>query len=266
MEAALIEAIERDAWADMYAAAPDEVRAALRIEERVIDDGALLIVGAVDNLQFNRLAGLGFVRPPSSTALDEAIAGFDAAGLRDWIIQVPEFSIGLGELCEARGLTPHPRTWAKFHRDATPVPAPPTSLSIEEVAADRGAAFGAVAAAGFGLPPIIGQWLAALPGRAGWRCFVGFDGPTPVAAGALFVNGRAAWLGIAATLPAYRGRGGQPAILAARIEAARLAGAEALTTETGIPHDNEPAPSFNNIQRAGFKIAYRRPNYRRAPR
>jgi GNAT superfamily N-acetyltransferase len=69
--------------------------------------------------------------------------------------------------------------------------------------------------------------------------------------------------GLGATLAEHRGQGAQTALLAARIEAAREAGAGVLTTETGIPAPGEAGPSFHNIQRAGFAIAYRRANMQR---
>ena len=49
-----IEAIERDAWLDIHAAAPPPIRAAFGIVSRRTDDGALLICRAIDHLQFNR--------------------------------------------------------------------------------------------------------------------------------------------------------------------------------------------------------------------
>jgi hypothetical protein len=39
---AQIEAVERDAWLDIYAAAPSPIRSALGIVQRRVDDGALL--------------------------------------------------------------------------------------------------------------------------------------------------------------------------------------------------------------------------------
>jgi GNAT superfamily N-acetyltransferase len=114
------------------------------------------------------------------------------------------------------------------------------------------------------MPPVVGDWLAALPGRPRWLCFVGFDGDAPAAAGALFIDGACAWLGIGATVGSHRKRGAQSALLAARINVAIASGCTLLTTETGIPDGGEPAPSYANIQRAGFAVAYPRPNLRRA--
>ena len=100
--------------------------------------------------------------------------------------------------------------------------------------------------------------LSALVGAAGWRCFVAWDGDEPAGGGALYVDGEVAWLGIGATRPAYRGRGSQSAILAARIETARALGVKQLATETG----EQVGPSYRNIMRAGFAEAYLRPNWR----
>ena len=258
-----IEFVERDAWVDVYRAAPEAVRSALGFGCEQIDDGALLVCKAIDHIQFNRFTGLGHASPPHPGALDAAIAGFDQAGVRNWIVHCPEGFSDLSRLCEVRGLVPHNRTWAKFSRGADLIDAQ-TSLEVREIGAEDAAAFGSAAAAGFGLPPIAVDWLVAIVGRPGWRCFSAFDGRDAVASGALYCSGKAAWFGIGATLPSHRRRGAQSALLAARIRAAAAAGCTLLTTETGIPHPGEAGPSFKNIQAAGFRIAYRRPNYCRA--
>ena len=92
-----IEAIERDAWIDMYRAAPEAARVALGFEARAIGDGALLVCRMLDNLQFNRLTGLGAARPAHAGDLDEAIA--IAKGM---VVLLPE---GLG--LEVRPVVEH---------------------------------------------------------------------------------------------------------------------------------------------------------------
>lgn len=103
--------------------------------------------------------------------------------------------------------------------------------------------------------------LEHLPGRPGWGCYLAYAGALPVAAGAVFVSGDHAWLGQATTLAEHRRRGGQSALMAARIGEARAAGATIIVTETGEPVDGRPANSYRNILRAGFVPAYVRPNY-----
>ena len=146
--------------------------------------------------------------------------------------------------------------WQKFERDAAPAPEAATDLAVAETIDADG--FGRVAAEGSGLPPETAPLLARVVGAPGWHCFLASAAGEPAAAGALYVDGTSAWLGIAATRAAFRRRGAQSALLAARIEAARAAGAKLLTTETGT---GDPGPSYRNIERAGFRAAYVRPNW-----
>ena len=111
------------------------------------------------------------------------------------------------------------------------------------------------------MPTFFVDWLRRLPGREGWQCFAAFDGDAPAAAGALYVTGEVGWIGIGATIPAQRGKGGQSALLAARIQAAADAGCEVVVTETGAPADGQPNGSYRNIVRAGFEPQYVRANY-----
>jgi hypothetical protein len=65
-----------------------------------------------------------------------------------------------------------------------------------------------------------------------------------------------------ATLTQYRNRGGQSALLAARIEDAIAAGCRYLVTETWEEHPPESInPSYHNMLRMGFELAYARANY-----
>ena len=148
-------------------------------------------------------------------------------------------------------------TWVKLARDAEP-PAPvSTTLRVERTT--DGAVFGALAAEGFGVPPEAFGRFAALE-RPGFAGFIAWAGDEPAAGGAVLVDGDRAWFGVASTRPAFRGRGAQQAVIAARIEHARNAGALTLSVETGAPGD-EPGPSYRNLVRAGFADAYLRQNW-----
>jgi ribosomal protein S18 acetylase RimI-like enzyme len=73
------------------------------------------------------------------------------------------------------------------------------------------------------------------------------------------------WLSFAATLPEFRRRGAQNALLAARIRAAAELGCSLVVGETGALEDGRPSNSYRNIVRAGFEPVYDRPNYRSPP-
>jgi GNAT superfamily N-acetyltransferase len=137
----------------------------------------------------------------------------------------------------------------------------PTDYRIAVAETGDAKAFAEVATIGFGMPPQWRPWLAASVGRAGWRHYLAWKDSKPVACAALFVRGDAGWLGVATTVPAARGRGAQGALLARRIEDGLALGCRWFVTETGEETPERPNPSFRNMIRAGFKVAYHRQNY-----
>ncbi len=184
----------------------------------------------------------------------DALAPF-YSGRSFWVSLDP--AAGLDEALRERGFV-EDYVWQKFARGLESVDAT-TDLRISD--ARSPADFGTVFTDGYGLPPALAEFAAAVVGRAGWHCFVAYDGRAAVGAGALFESGDAGWLGAAATLPSHRGRGAQSAILAARVERARERGLQALITETGVPRDGRPGASYRNIVKSGFEPTYVRPNY-----
>ncbi len=156
----------------------------------------------------------------------------------------------LDAVLEARGHT-RGYGWMKFGRDLAPLVAD-TTLRVSEVGEEAGAVFGEIVATAFGLPAWTADWIARLPGRPNWICFLSYADRTPAGAGALFVAGDVGWLGLGATLTAFRGRGGQAALIAARIDAARARGCTALATETGVRVEGRAAGSYRNLLRTGF--------------
>jgi GNAT superfamily N-acetyltransferase len=204
---------------------------------------------------FNRVLGLGIEQTATDEQLDEALEFLD--GVRACVAVVPEAE-GLVERLVTRGLA-RDRGWTKFTRPTGNPPTVRTELRVERD--ESGEAFAEAAQRGFEVPELFRPWLARLGGRDGWQCFVGYDGEAAAAAGALFVAGKVGWTGIGATVPEHRGKGGQSALLAARIRAAAEAGCEVVVTETGEPVDGLPNGSYRNIVRAGFEPVYVRANY-----
>jgi hypothetical protein len=259
----LHERIEAEAYRDLIDAASGELRAELGLEHHAIEDGTLFVCRAVDHIMFDRVVGLGMRADPSPEALDRIIAAFEKNQIKNWVIQLAPGADALAKLCDARGFVKHPRTWAIFSRGAEPAQKIETEVTVRELApADRDA-FANVIAKSYHVPLAAAHWAAAAIGRNKWRYFGGFSGNELIACGVLYLDHGAGWFGFGATLEGHRGKKAQQAVLAARIETARREGATILFTETGIPHEGEAGPSFKNIQRAGFKIAYERPNLKR---
>lgn len=213
-------------------------------------DGGVCLSAPVTVTELNRVTNV-------SDDLDlDAVA--DVYRGKEHLVSVPPWVDALAPRLEARGYEPG-YAWMKFDRAPDPAQPVDTSLRIEET--DDGTLFGATASEGFGAPPEAAPGFD-VAGRPGWHCFIAWDGDEPAGAASLFVQGELAWFGGASTRPAFRGRGAQSALLAARVERARAVGARRLTTETGERVEGRPDQSYRNILRAGFRESYLRPNWR----
>ncbi len=136
------------------------------------------------------------------------------------------------------------------------------SLELVRVGSENADAFGRIVATGYDLPDAAAAWVAVAH-RHGWDCWLALDGEVPAAAAALYVSERVGYLSFAATLPEHRGKGGQSALLAARIRHARESGCDVLVTETGERREELPSNSYRNILRAGFEEVAVTANWRR---
>lgn len=256
----LHEQIEADAYRDLIAAASIDAREKLGLSCHAVEDGTVFVCRAVDHIMFNRVINLGVTRDVTVSALEQAISVFGDSKIKNWVVQLAPGADALKKHCDARGLTQHPRTWAIFSRNNEPGAKIETDISVREISDSEKEAFADVVVKSFGVPPLAGLWAASAIGRPRWRYFGGFAGKEMIACGSVYIDGRASWFGFGATLADYRGKKAQQALLSARIDASRDGGAEILFTETGVPHEGEAGPSFKNIQRAGFRVAYERPN------
>jgi GNAT superfamily N-acetyltransferase len=188
----------------------------------------------------------------------------DAAAIQRWfdrrahVVCAPPGYLGLEESLQALGYT-RGYAWMKFERNDAPAVAAETDLRVEETLDAE--AFAVASAGGYGFTLELARALSAMVGAPGWRCFVAFADDEPAACGALYADGPYGWLGIATTLPDYRGRGGQSALLAARIEAGRADGVRRFAAETGVRVEGHPDQSYRNLLRAGFHEAYVRANW-----
>jgi hypothetical protein len=250
----------------MLRVCPPSLAESIGLETAEINHTLFLMARGVPQFQFNWLNGAG-LNGDDGRSIPEAVRRYRAADQRKFIIQVPPGPNAARCVRHARdtGLVEHALAWAKFCRPTANAPGVNTQLAIREVDASEREVFAATAVTGFGMPAPMASWLTQLVGRPNWHVYMSFDGKEPAGAAALCVEGDMAWLGIGATKPAMRKRGSQSALLARRIADAAKFGAIYVTTETGVPQPGHPAPSYANILKAGFEVAYLRPNWTEAP-
>lgn len=256
--AELVEFGEADAYENLFRHAPPDLGLS------VIRSGgaALLIASSLPIILFNRVIGLGLREPTTEAAVDEILMRYRVAGSSAFAVQLSPSAApsDLPARLRARGL-PLRDNWAKVYRAARPDVIVQTDLRVERIDRARAVAFAEISCTAFGMPAVMQPWLTAGVGQPGWAHYLAFDGETPVAGGALFVKGDVGWLGIASTLPAHRRRGAQGALMARRIHDAAELGCRWVVTETGEDTPEQPNPSYHNMLRSGFVLAYQRPNY-----
>lgn len=249
------------AYRDLWRAAPPDVAVRHGIALHEVAGAVCLGCASMSGAPiFNHAFGVGLRAPTGDAELDEIQGFYDELGAA-YSVAVDPAATGLAGLLERRGFC-ETRPWMTFRRRPGGAEAP-GGLRIVEAGAARAEAFGAIVAAAFEMPPDFAGWMAALADRPGWTALLALDGDEPLGAAALFVNGRAAWLGMGATLPEHRGRGAQGALFAERIRRAAELGLEAVLTETGAPVGEEgPGPSYRNMLRYGFAEVALRHNLR----
>ncbi|MGZ8694855.1 MAG: hypothetical protein ACXWYS_05390 [Gaiellaceae bacterium] len=226
-----------------------------------IAGAAALAMPSVPSPMLNRVSGLGLAEPASEAALEE-IDEFFAEHRVPYAIAVAPGAqpVELTGLLAERGFTSG-YAWTKFSRGLEDPPHGMTDLDVRLIGREAGADFALVVREAYDMPPEAEEGLAETPSAGGFSCFVAYAGAEPAAAGVLVAVAETGWFGFGATRPAFRRRGGQGAVMAARIRHARELGLAELVTETGERVPGRSSNSYRNILRAGFRPAYVRPNF-----
>jgi hypothetical protein len=260
--AELVEFTEAEAWANYYHSAPSSFTQEYGVMAKRSETTWMTMLAKLDWAFFNRISCLGVRQEATEAALDEAVDIFKAAGCKNFMAQVSPLAkpAQLYTWLEQRGFK-RGSNWAKVYRGNEPATRVKTDLRVAEVGGEFADKFAEIALSAFKMPPELGLLVSCLFGKAGWHLYLAFDGTQPVSAGAMYVTGETAWLGFGSTLATQRKRGGQGAIFNRRIEDGIKLGCKWFVTETGEDTPENPNPSYHNMIRHGFKLAYLRPNY-----
>jgi GNAT superfamily N-acetyltransferase len=257
-----LELSEMAAWRDFYNAGSAQSASECGLIAADVGGAVATAAGRADVLVLNRVIGIGLKEPATSEQLEELVKLYAQAGAPRFFLQMsPAASPAeFKRLLLDSGFS-HYNNWVKLYRDTSPPPQVATDLTVRQIGGADAESFGRIVAEYFDWPDATRRWVAEAVGRPGWRHYLAFDGATPVATGALFASGGEAWVDFAATLPDYRGRGAQAALMAQRIRVAREMGCRLLVVETAEDTPQKGAPSFRNMLRFGFQVAYVRPNF-----
>lgn len=236
------ERIEAKAWLDLVAAAPPALTEGAGLRAGSDDAGSWVRCAAMPVGLLNRRFAV-----PAGVPLEHLETAVEGA---QWL-QLPEDRSATIEALRARGFVDAPmRSWTKVGRRTDD--ARPADERVGDVAPAEALAWAEVICTAHEMPRTVAPWTAALVGRPRWHCHAVRDGGEIVAGAVTFIDDGVAWLGLGGTLPAYRRRGAQTALLHARVVFAARRGIGFAVTETGTPQDGHHNPSLANMFRTGF--------------
>lgn len=257
-----LEAVEGECVTSMGMAASPASVSSLGIEVRRWGRAVGIQTRRADVLALNRVLGVGWPEPASPDQLGEMLAWFETAGVSRCFFQVPPVAPqeGLREWLSRQGFA-HYNNWVKLTRKLADIPRA-NGPEVKQLDARHSLEFGRMVAAEFGWPRATAGWLGETFGAPGWRHYGAFNaGGALLGVAVLQVIDRDAYFGFAATSSEHRGQGVQTTLLVHRLREAREAGCERVVVESAEEGPGRPAPSFRNLRRLGFEVAYLRANY-----
>ncbi|MBT3557325.1 MAG: GNAT family N-acetyltransferase [Rhodospirillales bacterium] len=258
------EEIERAALEALHDVASTDIQRRLGISCQTAGSAFVSVASALpaSAIVLNRTLGIGLRAPDTEDSLREIVETYRDASVERYFLQLhPDAqpsSIGQWLLDHGHEKA---RGWQKFSRGRDSVAGPKTDLSIREIGAEHGPEHAAILCDAFDLGEDAQPWMSLMPTCDHWHVFMTFDGSDPAGTGAVYIDGKTAWMDFAATSPRFRRRGSQSSLLRHRVQFALDHGCEQMFVCTGEAVPGDPQHSYSNIQKAGFKEDYVRANY-----
>ena len=258
MPFARFEDAEADAWLEIQTSVSAEFRDRFDVGVERVAGVVVITAPRTDMMALNRAWLPG--RHPEATreTLDAIMEHARSRGVKRLIVHCPSWASPAGfPLLQAHPVGP----MVKLFRRADVVPEHESTLRIVRAKPAERQLFGTIAALGNEGPPFMADGFNSTVGQPGWIHYIAFDEDIPVAAAAVRLRAGVAWACFAGTIPEYRGRGAQRALLAQRIRDAASAGCEWVTCEALPDPPNGRSYSLANMLAMGFSRAYERPSF-----
>ncbi|MET8157690.1 GNAT family N-acetyltransferase [Sphaerisporangium sp. NPDC005289] len=261
--AAVLEAAEAEFMYQYEVGTPADASATLHVATARIGGGVVLSMRGDRSGYWSKALGFGFEEPVTDELIGRVLDFYRGEGAGRAVLQIaPSVLPPDWEDIRARhGLRPG----GEIVKVCGPVDAfvpGSTQLRVGPVGPQDAEEWATVVLSVFGmLDQGLMRMMTATVGHPRFRPFAVWDGDRVVAGANLYLHGDVGALNAGATLPEYRGRGAQSALMAARAEQAAAAGCRWLIAEAGRPGEGESNPSLNNMLRAGLRPVYHRRNW-----
>jgi GNAT superfamily N-acetyltransferase len=220
--------------------------------------GGAPVVYAAPDLPVNRAIGLGMQGPVTPDDLDQIEAFYATVGLPSRVDLCPLADPSLVEVTAARGYRVH--GWMNML--LLPLPAPPVlpptpEITITHATPDQFDLWLETSCHGFSdspdPDPVLRKILIPNFAAEHAHVYLAWREGVPIATGAIYIHDGVAELGGTSTLPAYRRRGAQTALIRRRLADAHALGCDVAAVLTGPGSDSQ-----RNLQGRGFALAYTR--------
>lgn len=260
--ALLVEFSEARAYTSLIQAAPQPFLDSHGLRAVRLGSAVAIVAGSVTStLNMNRVIGLGVAEPATETLVDHIVGIYGQHELA--------FGIEIGPFAQPVELAGWLRSrrirrgfpTAIHYRPAEPIEIRESPPSVVRAASSDRGAVADICCSVFGMPEVAHALIAGTADIPEWRQWLVYSGDRPIAAALSFVRDGVGWLGWDATLPDFRGRGAQAALIAHRVNDAVAAGCKYVTTETAVNTAQSADPSYRNYERLGFAFAYERFTY-----
>lgn len=253
------ELIEVKAFIDLFMIAPQTFVDQAEFRCMPLAGGCAISLPSAPAIGLNRV--LGIVAPED---LDMACEWMSKrAGRRYLQMNAATAPQRTHDWTRKRGLVAQGHGWAKLRRTAPSTPLIHSGeVATRQVNVTEAEIFGSMMCAGFHFSANLTPLWSAIVGKDGWSCFFAELDGRPIATGAMYAADGFAWLGGGSTVPEFRNRGAQKALIAARLNQGASQGVQTFVVETAQPSADEPNISHANLIAAGFEQIYTRMNYR----
>lgn len=257
----IVEFAEQEMWTVCWNNTSADLQQELNMHLYKLGGTSATVIEEFPDAFFNRVIGLGIHQPATESVIDEIIAIYNQYKV-PWAISLSPLAqpSGIANWLTACGFK-RTNNLAKMIRGNQPPPQIETDLRVERADKHTAKLFAEVNRRAFGMPAWYAAMVEGMLEQNGIYGYIAYDKDEPVGTGLLIVSGTVGGLYSGATLPEYRRRGAQGAIMAQRIRDGIELGCRWFSTETGEEQPESPNPSYHNMLRTGFELAYLRPNY-----
>lgn len=258
-----VEAMSISGTEGHWALIPPQLAKKIRPRVAHIADAYATLLETSDSLRMNRVIGLGSLGQATERSIDEIIAFFRAARLRRFSILLcpgPQ-SEAITRWLRARGFQPGAGHALMARVGGEPIPRPPTSLRIVRARRDDAPTMVSILQRCFGIPASREAWSLAAASSPRYEHFLAYHGKQAVAVGSLRVEDDLGWLGGAATLTRWRGRGAQRGLIAVRLRSAARQECDWVWVETAVEEAGRPGGSRRNMLAMGFEQVCEKPSW-----